>query len=256
MEVTNTQRCPKAKKSPRFKSLAPSAEPASGSGSEGEDAEAPLLPSQLLAEPQEAEQQREDQQRKEHIQRLCGGDAETLIRNIRELLTEKKDSMMSLEVGEWAVSGTQVPAPSKPPASKPLRKMAPKQAAPPAGTMPSPSPASQQVPETQEPAVSQGAGSTTAPKTSCEQPCGTSEATTIPASNARATDGIPFRQAFFCTVNRYLHPDPAHLTVTLNLHRKQAWAPGVGCPSAAITQLPACIDSVTPALADAGLGPS
>lgn len=125
MEVTNTQRCPKAKKSPRSKSLAPSAEPASGSGSEGEDAEAPLLPSQLLAEPQEAEQQREDQQRKEHIQRLCGGDAETLIRNIRELLTEKKDSMMSLEVGEWAVSGTQVPAPSKPPASKPLRKMAP-----------------------------------------------------------------------------------------------------------------------------------
>ena len=82
MEVTNTQRCPKAKKSPRSKSLAPSAEPASGSGSEGEDAEAPLLPSQVLAEPQEAEQQREDQQRKEHIQRLCGGDAETLSRSI------------------------------------------------------------------------------------------------------------------------------------------------------------------------------
>ena len=82
MEVTDTQRCPKAKRRPRSKSLAPPAEPASGSGSEGEDAEAPLLPSQLLAEPQEAEQQREDQQRKEHIQRLCGGYAETLIRNI------------------------------------------------------------------------------------------------------------------------------------------------------------------------------
>ena len=42
----------------------------------------PLLPSQLLAEPQEAEQQREVQQQKEHIEQLCGGDAETLIRNI------------------------------------------------------------------------------------------------------------------------------------------------------------------------------
>ena len=156
-EASETQRRPK-KKRPRSKTMAPPSQPVAGSGSEGEEAETPLFPSQIEPDPEEAEQQRTDEQRAALIHQLQEADAETLSRNIRDLLSEEDDPVLSLELGERAVSSTQIPAPPKAPAFRPPRKVAPKAAAPPAVPKPSPSPASQPAPETQEPPASQEAG--------------------------------------------------------------------------------------------------